>query len=537
MKLFGAWDIAITHTSNQTRFLFRQPTAWALAETSGVALGVLLVIAQIEEHIQPLAFNGAVLFLCGASGFWMVLRTRPPTGGRAKQIGCELLRAALLGALMLVLLRPASELLGWDALWQHNSWGRIILSYLLALTGLGYLLCRLGIWVLIRWDRLRKQRMLWGLTHAHLWVAILAALVATPIFFWLTPYSEVAQHVQDNTQDPVAALATRFFVSAFPTAVWFLVFTVLILLIVLPPSALFSFLVARKTTRRLEKLAHVTGELQKGNLHARVEVEGEDEVARLQQDFNAMAIRLENTLAELQTERDRVTQLLASRQALIASVSHELRTPVAVLRATLDSATGTWEEEPPQSLRNDLLVVNQEIVRLQGLIDDLFTLSQTETHRLTLHCQTFPPAPVITQMVAALHPLAQNSAQIEILTQIPDDIPLVYADPTRVQQILANLLRNAIRHTPPGGLILVQAKGEDDMLRLQVCDTGEGIAAQDLPYIWDRFYRGAAAVAGGPGSGLGLAIVKELSEAMQGKVAASNQPGGGCCFTVWLPRG
>jgi len=156
-----------------------------------------------------------------------------------------------------------------------------------------------------------------------------------------------------------------------------------VLVVVLPPSALFSFLVARRTTARLEKLAAATAALRAGEYSTRVEVEGEDEVAQLQADFNAMAVNLEKTLVELAAERDKVARLLDARRELVASVSHELRTPVATIRGYLESLRPVEESESlGDSLSCDLEVMEEEVLQLQRLIDDLFTLSRAEVNGL-----------------------------------------------------------------------------------------------------------------------------------------------------------
>src|SRR5262249_5601793 len=145
------------------------------------------------------------------------------------------------------------------------------------------------------------------------------------------------------------------------------VLTVIVMLIVLPPSALFSFLFARRTTRRLQTLTAATTALRAGDYRSRVPVEGEDEVAQLQANFNAMAEDLERAVRELREARDNVATLLRARRGLIAGVSHELRTPVATLRGYLDSVLGHWDGAPPPTLRHDLEVMEREAVRLQGL--------------------------------------------------------------------------------------------------------------------------------------------------------------------------
>jgi signal transduction histidine kinase len=313
--------------------------------------------------------------------------------------------------------------------------------------------------------------------------------------------------------------------------------TVITLLVLLPPSALFSFLIARRTTRRLEGLVDAARALREGRYDTRVEVVGEDEVAQLQSDFNAMADDLEQTLLDLQVQRDRVSELLESRRGMVANVSHELRTPVATVRATLESVRNRQSGTLPGDLRHDLEVMDGEIARLQRLIDDLFTLARADAGGLALDCQTVDVGPVVRQAVDALAPLAWNSGRVEVVAELPPNLPAAQADGARLGQVLSNLIRNAIHHTPPGGIVAVLAAAEDEALRIQVRDTGEGIAPEDLPHIWERFYRGGKDQArDGSGAGLGLALVKELTEAMGGQVDVDSTVGQGSCFILRLPK-
>jgi signal transduction histidine kinase len=139
-------------------------------------------------------------------------------------------------------------------------------------------------------------------------------------------------------------------------------------------------------------------------------------------------------------------------------------------------------------------------------------------------------------MVDAVARLSWESGRVEVVANLPAGLPLVCADEARLAQVLTNLLRNGIRYTPPGGIVAVMAAAEEGAVRTEVRDTGEGIAAGDLPRIWERFCRGKndqRRSAGG--AGLGLALVKELTEAMGGTVAVQSAIGGGTCFTVRLP--
>ncbi|HLG76618.1 MAG TPA: ATP-binding protein, partial [Ktedonobacteraceae bacterium] len=317
------------------------------------------------------------------------------------------------------------------------------------------------------------------------------------------------------------------------------IITCIVLACVLPPSALFSYIFARHTTRRIEKLAAATSAIRAGDYTVRVSVEGEDEIARLQADFNVMATELERTLRELQEERDTVSMLLHARRELIATVSHELRTPVATVRSYLEATLSNWGEQPPPALRQDLHIMEQQTIRLQSLIDDLFTLARAEVKRLELRCVPTNVELLVTRVVEMMAPIAWRRSRVEVLADTSAAVspfPLALIDGKRLEQVLQNLLHNAIRHTPPGGIVIVSLGTEAAMLLVQVKDTGEGIPAQEIPRIWERFYRTESALRHpDSGTGLGLAIVKELTEAMGGTASVMSVLGQGTCFTLQFP--
>ena len=182
-------------------------------------------------------------------------------------------------------------------------------------------------------------------------------------------------------------------------------------------------------------------------------------------------------------------------------------------------------------------VANNEVLRLQGLIDDLFALSQVEAGGLAHHCQSVDIIPIVEHMVESLARLAWSSGRVEVVSELPRESTLACVDPARLKQILANLLRNGIRHTPPGGIVSVVIEDEPGIMAINVRDTGEGIPAAELPHVWERFYRGQnTSQQDCTGAGLGLALVKELTEAMGDSVDVASRVGQGSRFTVRLPQ-
>ena len=508
-------------------FLWQVHPARGLLEAWLAGMAFLWILSQQVGIVSPFVLGNGVLFLCGVCGLWSVLRIRLPGGSRWHRALAELAVAAALSLIMAAGLSISARALDWERVWQESSLGGTMIAVVLLLAiGPGYLLARVGVRLWLRWQRLRRQRMLWAITHAHLALVVILGCLAALAILILSGNSG-----QPETAPVVASFLQGLLQSVFPAVSILGILTFLALLALLPPSALFSYLVARGTTRRLEGLVAAARSLREGNYGARVEVVGEDEVAQLQADLNAMADELQRTLHDLEVQRDTVTHLLEARQQLVASVSHELRTPVATVRALLESALDRRDEEAPAALRHDLEVVQGEVLRLQGLIDDLFALSRAEAGGLAVDCRPEDVGPIAAGMVEALAPLAWNSGRVEVVAELPPDLPPACVDRARLEQVLANLLRNAIRHTSPGGIVAVVARAEPEVVRVEVNDTGEGIPAQDLPHVWERFYHGP-----GGGAGLGLALVKELTEAMGGSVSVESTAGRGSCFTLRLPR-
>jgi signal transduction histidine kinase len=294
-------------------------------------------------------------------------------------------------------------------------------------------------------------------------------------------------------------------------------------------SSIVAYLLSRRLVRRLERLSDAANSLRAGHFETRVPEEGNDEVSQLQHSFNGMATDLERTMGELKAERDRVSGLLESRRQLVAGVSHELRTPVATVRGYLDSAVRR-DGALPADLHQDLETAQRELGRLQTMIEDLFTLARADLGRLELRLAPTDISALVRAQVETARPLAWQQRQVQLSAEASGEPSLAVADAQRVAQIVSNLLSNAVRHTPPGGLVVASVEAESGWVNVRVRDTGEGIAAEDVPRIWERFYRGRAGDAG-----LGLALVKELTESMAGEVSVESVVDQGSTFTVRLP--
>ena len=518
------------------RFLLRAHPLRALAEAWVLGIALLFLMSRVAGTARPVLLQNGTLMLCGACGMWTVVRTRMPDGNAWRHVLYELGVAAGLCLVMVLGLRASTELLGWSAVWRQSNLHPVLTTALLALTGAGYLGARLLVRLWRYWDHLRRRRMVVSLTHAHLTLAlgVMLAVVLVGTMGALIRRPQVDAELEPGGL--LAVVADRLFLTVMPLVAVYTVLMLGVLAVLLPPSAVFSYWVARRTTRRVEDLARTARAMREGQYDARAEVQGEDEIAQLQADFNAMAERLGQTLRDLGHERDAVSQLLVSRRQLVASVSHELRTPVATVRATLESMLDRQRGALAPALRRDLEVMEGEIERLRRLIDDLFALSQAEAGQLALDLDSVDVSPLVRRIVDAIAPLAWEANRVQVVAKSPHALPPARIDPSRLEQVLANLVRNGTRHTPPGGIVAVVASIEGDWVRIDVRDTGEGIPPQDLPHIWERFFRGERARAEDlRGAGLGLALVKELTEAMGGNVAVQSTLGQGSCFTIRLP--
>ncbi|HLZ56892.1 MAG TPA: HAMP domain-containing sensor histidine kinase [Ktedonosporobacter sp.] len=404
----------------------------------------------------------------------------------------------------------------------HNQMVIAVTIGLFVANCIGYFLCRVGTRVLLFWNRLRRRHLLWALTHSHvLLVVLVAGLLILGVDVIFVRMSRIPF-------DMLMILPITLFL-AIPS--------VIALMIIVPPFALFSYFVIRRTTDRLRMLMSATSALRAGNYAVRVPVVGEDEVAQLQTDFNVMAADLERTMGALQQERDRVAALLQERRQLIANVSHELRTPVATLRGYLETTLMHWDDIAPSQLHHDLCVMEDETIHLQARVEELFTLARADVGQPVIKSEPTEVGMLVQRVVDARAPLIWQTSRIDLVADAPSHVPDALADPHRLEQALQNLLHNGVRHTSPGGIVAVVVRAEGHEVLLQVRDTGEGIEAKDLPHIWERFYQTESArTRMGGGTGLGLALVKEWIEGMGGSVSVESAPGEGSCFTLRLPQ-
>jgi len=270
-------------------------------------------------------------------------------------------------------------------------------------------------------------------------------------------------------------------------------------------------------TRPLRRFRDAARRIAAGDFSERVAVTSPLEAAELAASFNRMAETLES---------DRET-----RRRLLADIVHELRSPLSVIQGT---AQGFLDGVIPADAEHAAFI-HDEAALLSKLITDLRDLALAEAGELRLERQPADIAELVRQAVAGLLPRARE-AGVEVEVVAPPGLPPCLVDRDRTLQIVGNLLDNALRHTPRDGRIAVRLRDASaGMLALEVADTGEGIAPDHLPHVFERFYRVDAARARGGGTGLGLAIVKQLAEAQGGAATVESAPGRGSLFTVTFP--
>lgn len=268
----------------------------------------------------------------------------------------------------------------------------------------------------------------------------------------------------------------------------------------------------------VQRLTSAAQKIAAGDLQQRIPTQSQDEIGTLATAFNQMA--------------DSLAQHEELRRNLIADVAHELRTPLTVIQGNLEAMLDGVLPASPQ----EIATLRDETALLARLVSDLRLLSLAEAGQLKLERVKTDPAELVARAVEPFRLLAQ-SGQVELAMDIAPNLPSVSVDADRIAQVIRNLLSNALRHTPAGGRVIVTCRNvESQNLLITVSDTGEGIPPDDLPFVFDRFYRAdksRSRTSGG--SGIGLAIVKQLVEAHGGKVWVESQPGQGTTFGFTLP--
>jgi signal transduction histidine kinase len=281
-----------------------------------------------------------------------------------------------------------------------------------------------------------------------------------------------------------------------------------------------TLIFSRRILSPIKVLTEAARRLGQGDFSPRLELKDKGEVGELARAFNTMANDLE-----------RAEQL---RRNMVADVAHELRTPLSNIRGYLEAVNDGMMKPDAEAIQS----LNEEAVRLTRLIDELQELSLAEAGELKLICQDEDISKLIKQAALALKTQAASKG-VSVSIDLASDVPLVSIDSQRIAQVLHNLLDNALVHTDKGARITIGATRKDNWVEVAVVDTGAGIPDEDLPNIFERFYRvdkSRARATGG--SGLGLTIAKRLVEAHGGNIEVQSELGKGTrlAFTLLISK-
>ncbi|HPS47252.1 MAG TPA: ATP-binding protein [Flexilinea sp.] len=282
-------------------------------------------------------------------------------------------------------------------------------------------------------------------------------------------------------------------------------------------AILMGFLFSKRILGPVQRLTKASKALAAGNLDQTVPVTSEDEIGQLTQTFNQMSTDL--VRADLQRKR------------LTADITHDLSTPIQIISGYIEMA----EDEGVEINSNRLQIIKSELQRLKRLVDDLTTLSQVEAGGLDFQFERIRPAEMLERVYQTYLPILKKQ-NIRFVYDVSEDCPDILADEDRMIQVLHNLIENALRYTPENGTISLKAYF-DEFVRIEVRDSGAGIDSEDLPYVFDRFYRADKSRNVNNGKmGLGLAICKALIIAQKGKISAESEGiGKGTTFLILFP--
>jgi len=298
--------------------------------------------------------------------------------------------------------------------------------------------------------------------------------------------------------------------------------------------ALFAaWCVRRLFTRRLQRLTEAVEALQQGNFSAALRLPGAarnggDEIDRLAANMEMMSERISSQVADLE-------RVAGRRRELLANVSHDLRTPLASMQGYLELLLLRHGTLAPDEERNYLETASRHSERLGRLVADLFDLAKLEADEVKLQPEDFPLAE-LAQDVAQKFALDARRREVQLRADCGDEMPVARVDIGMVERVLENLVENALRHTPPGGQVTIELGVAAQRVRMAVSDTGRGIAAEDLPSVFERYYRADRTGAGaGDHAGLGLAIARRIVQLHGGELVVHSTPGRGTRFAFDLP--
>jgi len=300
------------------------------------------------------------------------------------------------------------------------------------------------------------------------------------------------------------------------------IFGIILLVTAIVGIILFGFL-----TRRIRRMAGIIERFDQGDLDQRIPVESNDEIGRLAKRFNSMADTLQENVKELK----KTDQL---RRELIANVSHDLRSPLASMQGYLETIQLKGSELSDEKREKYLSTILKNTVGLRNLVDELFELSKLDTQQVEPDMESFPISDLVQDVVMKFEPKAEEK-DIDMRAGCPNEMPLVKADIAMIERVLSNLIENAIQYTEVGGRIDITLEAHNASVAVHIKDNGPGISEEDLPHVFDRFYRAEKSRSRSEdGTGLGLAIAKKIMELHGREIYVRNRKEGGSVFTIEL---
>lgn len=421
-------------------------------------------------------------------------------------------------------------LAAWDAgpggppSWRHTTWlidstGRTVFAP--GLDGFGYSDQDAQTIHAALQQALRGQETLGTLPDqesAFLWITLShRPFIAAPIRAGGQASGKVVGALAQASIRPGPDTAVPTVDAIMQVLLWTLLSTVLMV-------AVLGALISNNVTRPVARLTRAAARLAAGDYHQRVRVQTRDELGRLSEVFNEMAAALEADVGELRRQE-------TLRRELVANVSHDLATPLTAIQGFTEALMdGVITDE--RQREETLALISKEVARLRRLVADLSHLSRVESPALRLDLAPLHLWTLVDETLAVLQPECEAKG-VRMENRVNPALPLVSADSDKLTEALFNLLDNALRYTPEGGSISIDAEAKEGAVWVWVQDSGAGMEAGEVERIFDRFYRvDSSRNPSTGGSGLGLAIVKAIVEAHGGKIGATSAPGQGT--TVWF---
>lgn len=279
---------------------------------------------------------------------------------------------------------------------------------------------------------------------------------------------------------------------------------------------------------RIKVLEDTAKSIEMGDLSSRAEIPGNGELAKLAKSFNQM-------VDKIQEADKKQKELEKMRQDLVAWAGHDLRTPLSSIRLLVEALSDEYVTDPAE-IKNYLSQTKKHVDNLSLLIDDLFQISQLDSGGIPLALEKACLSDLISDTLESFSNEAKQKG-ISLIGSVEEGVDPIKLDVLWLGRALNNLVSNAVRYTPEGGQIKIIAEHKDNNVMVSIHDTGDGIISEDIPHVFERFYRGEKSRnRSGGGAGLGLAIAKGIVEAHQGSIEVESHPGVGTVFTFTLPK-